>query len=286
MNKNNNIKTTDRVIAISAGKTIDLIYQTSIHAHPNNLKSYPYTNKKYDYYAFFNSNAAIEKIYIPYKTIVFNPFSTESLTNLNLTDNEIIRLEKYIDMRKNLPNKSKKFQIEKDSIDYKFYFFYEPLKLPNPIIKHNIQRFTYFTMYSLFNSKGETKNINDLEDEGIKLNNETLDTLETYIEGDSIKVAVNKYERNKLAKEKCLKYHGYSCAICGFNFENFYGNIGKNIIEVHHKIPLYMIRKSYEVNPIKDLIPVCPNCHRVIHSKKPAYQIEVLRFLLKHGILK
>ena len=52
----------------------------------------------------------------------------------------------------------------------------------------------------------------------------------------------------------------------GIFFEEKYGEKYKNIIEVHHIIPLSEIKQSYKVNPIKDLLPVCPNCHVVLHS--------------------
>ena len=41
------------------------------------------------------------------------------------------------------------------------------------------------------------------------------------------------------------------------------------------------IGKEYEVDPIKDLIPVCPNCHAMIHSKRPAFTIEEIKEIRK-----
>ena len=100
------------------------------------------------------------------------------------------------------------------------------------------------------------------------------------IEGSVEKIIVNKYERNKKARKECINYYGAKCYVCGFDFERKYGSIGKGIIEVHHKRALYQIKKEYKVNPIKDLIPVCPNCHRVIHSRKPSYDVEELKGIL------
>ena len=42
-----------------------------------------------------------------------------------------------------------------------------------------------------------------------------------------------------------------------------YGEIGEGFIHVHHIIPVsrLVIEKDYKINPIEDLIPVCPNCH-------------------------
>ncbi|MBI9010944.1 MAG: HNH endonuclease [Clostridiales bacterium] len=63
-------------------------------------------------------------------------------------------------------------------------------------------------------------------------------------------------------------YHGYRCSACNFLFEDKYGERGKQYIEIHHIKPLYMNEKEIPVNPKHDLVPVCSNCHRMIHRKK------------------
>ena len=101
-------------------------------------------------------------------------------------------------------------------------------------------------------------------------------------EGWKKQVTVNAFERNPKARQKCIDAHGVKCKICGFDFEKFYGDIGKNFIHVHHIKPLSEINDKYEVDPINDLIPVCPNCHAMIHRKIPAYNIdEVKKFIKK-----
>ena len=55
--------------------------------------------------------------------------------------------------------------------------------------------------------------------------------------------------------------------ICGFDFEKTYGEIGKGFIHVHHIVPVSEIGESYRVDYEKDLIPVCPNCHAMLHRK-------------------
>ncbi|SIS64120.1 HNH endonuclease [Salimicrobium flavidum] len=97
------------------------------------------------------------------------------------------------------------------------------------------------------------------------------------VEGVTKKVTVNRYERNPIARERCLQYHGRNCAVCDFNFEEVYGNLGKGFIHVHHVIDISTVGKEYEVDPIEDLRPVCPNCHAMLHKKTPAYSIEELR---------
>jgi len=106
---------------------------------------------------------------------------------------------------------------------------------------------------------------------------EEIDTPQQYIEGASKQVSVNTYERNAEARAKCIKHYDYKCAVCSFDFEKFYGSIGKNYIHVHHIVPLSEIKKEYRLDPIKDLIPVCPNCHAIIHRTQPALAVEQLR---------
>ncbi|MDM8566177.1 HNH endonuclease [Candidatus Halobeggiatoa sp. HSG11] len=97
-----------------------------------------------------------------------------------------------------------------------------------------------------------------------------------YYEGSTKKISVNVYERNSEARQKCIKSHGTNCCICGFNFEERYGEMGIGFIHVHHLKPLSEIGKKYKLNPIQDLCPVCPNCHTMLHKRKPPYSIEEL----------
>lgn len=106
---------------------------------------------------------------------------------------------------------------------------------------------------------------------------EEISQPEKYVEGASKTVAVNAYERNGEARAACIKHYGATCAVCGFNFEKVYGPIGRGLIHVHHVVPLAEIRREYELDPIRDLIPVCPNCHAIIHRTQPALKVEELR---------
>jgi 5-methylcytosine-specific restriction protein A len=109
---------------------------------------------------------------------------------------------------------------------------------------------------------------------------EEIDTSEQYLEGASKTVIVNKFERDPSARAKCIENYGYTCAVCSFDFEKFYGLIGREYIHVHHVRPLAEIRKEYELNPITDLIPVCPNCHAMIHRTRKALTVEELKNIL------
>lgn len=100
-------------------------------------------------------------------------------------------------------------------------------------------------------------------------------------EGAKKQITVNSYERNIKARKKCLKHYGYKCTICNFDFEKKYGIIGKEFIHVHHLKEIHEIGKTYEVDPINDLRPICPNCHSMIHQKKPCYTIEELKAIIE-----
>ncbi len=79
----------------------------------------------------------------------------------------------------------------------------------------------------------------------------------------------------------CIREHGLSCKVCNFNFSEKYGReLGQDYIHVHHKIPVSKMGGNYKVNPVKDLVPVCPNCHSMIHKKDPPYTIEEMKKIL------
>ncbi|MEG7379697.1 HNH endonuclease [Bacillus subtilis] len=109
---------------------------------------------------------------------------------------------------------------------------------------------------------------------------EEIDNPTRYIEGATKKVSVNVYERNPMARKKCLERYGFSCVICGCDFEKIFGELGKGFIHVHHIIELNQIGKEYEIDPINDLRPVCPNCHAMLHKKKPAFTVEELKDII------
>lgn len=77
-----------------------------------------------------------------------------------------------------------------------------------------------------------------------------------------------RFERNPKNRKLAIQHHGLDCFVCGFNFEEVYGERGKDFIEVHHVKPLSMLEKAVEVNPETDLVPLCANCHRIIHRRK------------------
>lgn len=104
-----------------------------------------------------------------------------------------------------------------------------------------------------------------------------------FTEGAIKQVTVSSYERCLKARKTCLDKHGYNCKVCRFSFLDVYGDIGKNFIHVHHIKPLAGISEKYEVKPTKDLVPVCPNCHAMLHTQSPPLSIDELKVILVKG---
>lgn len=101
-----------------------------------------------------------------------------------------------------------------------------------------------------------------------------------YYEGKVSKVYVNKYERNPLARRMCIEHYGAFCNVCFFDFYLKYGEHGKGFIHVHHLSPVATLKREYQLVPEKDLIPVCPNCHSMIHKKSPMLTPAQLREII------
>lgn len=102
-----------------------------------------------------------------------------------------------------------------------------------------------------------------------------------YSEGSVQRILVNRYERDPRAREECIQHFGTTCFLCGFDFVAVYGEVMVGFTHVHHLNPLSSVGAEYEVDPIQDLRPVCPNCHSVIHRRDPPYSLEEVRKLLE-----
>jgi predicted HNH restriction endonuclease len=164
----------------------------------------------------------------------------------------------------------KRGEIEKD------FFLQEVEKITNKFSEEKVQNTANLNAEKMQKSyrveeeefeDGEFRGADEIE-ENIKIS-----------EGARKKVDVNVYERSKKARRICIKKYGLDCYVCGFNFNDFYGEeVSKNYIHVHHLKPLSEIGEEYEVNPSKDLRPVCPNCHAMIHRKEDGfYSIEEVK---------
>lgn len=97
-------------------------------------------------------------------------------------------------------------------------------------------------------------------------------------EGAASEITQTAYERSPEAREACLAHYGYACTICGFDFAATYGPSAQRLIHVHHLVELAAgVRRT---DPIRDLRPVCPNCHLVIHARRPPLTLDEVKGLL------
>jgi predicted HNH restriction endonuclease len=86
-------------------------------------------------------------------------------------------------------------------------------------------------------------------------------------------------ERNvSLIKTKKLvvfkKTGSLACEVCCFDFKKYYGSIGKDFCEVHHKSQLH---KGERTTQLSDLAILCANCHRMIHKTEPMMSLDEFR---------
>ncbi len=72
------------------------------------------------------------------------------------------------------------------------------------------------------------------------------------------------------------------CETCGFNFAQFYGDLGADFCEVHHNMPLSELDIAF-IPKLEDLAILCSNCHRIIHKTNPLMTVEDFRQRLRQG---
>jgi hypothetical protein len=104
------------------------------------------------------------------------------------------------------------------------------------------------------------------------------------LEGTLREVSLSVCERNPEARKRCIQHYGCRCAVCDFDFERVYGELGSGFIHVHHLNPISEIREQYVIDPIADLRPICPNCHAMIHREAKILRIEDLRELIHKNV--
>lgn len=100
-------------------------------------------------------------------------------------------------------------------------------------------------------------------------------------EGAKMRIEVNRYERSAANRAACIAIHGARCKVCEFDFELVYGQLGAGFIEVHHQTMVSRMGAGYTVDPRIDLVPLCSNCHSMVHRIDPPLDVEGLRKALK-----
>lgn len=120
---------------------------------------------------------------------------------------------------------------------------------------------------------------------GVEQFPEEIPTDGTHVLNEGLKktIIVNTYERNSRARIECINYWKPICSVCNFDFKKKYGNFGAGFIHVHHLTPVSEIGEMYQIDPIKELRPVCPNCHSMLHKQNPPLKIEELKEIIKNA---
>lgn len=109
---------------------------------------------------------------------------------------------------------------------------------------------------------------------------EPIEEIEGKAEGTPYQTLVTKYERKRINRDVCIQMKGTRCAACGFDYAEFYGEKGLGYIEIHHITPLSEIGPDYRINVMNDLVPLCANCHAMVHRYHPTLSIAELTSLI------
>lgn len=106
--------------------------------------------------------------------------------------------------------------------------------------------------------------------------------LEFREEGAAKQVWARKYERSRFNRNLAIQIHGLTCLGCGFNFEKFYGIVGDGIVEIHHLEPVHLMEAVRVVDPRTELVPLCSNCHTLVHKIDPPYTLRELQHFVEN----
>lgn len=125
----------------------------------------------------------------------------------------------------------------------------------------------------------EAADVSAIDEDAIDVSPET--------EGARRNVIATRIERSPRNRAMAIAFHGYNCQVCGFDFEQTYGTLGKGYIEVHHVNPLALQEGEQVINPRTDLVCLCANCHRMIHrNRQQVLTVEELTQLLQKSMIK
>jgi predicted HNH restriction endonuclease len=101
---------------------------------------------------------------------------------------------------------------------------------------------------------------------------------------------VQVYERSRKLREAAISRYMVNdhleCFVCSFDFYVVYGDRGKGYIEIHHQKPLFQYEdediSKFIMRALLNVVPLCSNCHRMIHREKNApLPVEELRRLVQ-----
>ena len=119
----------------------------------------------------------------------------------------------------------------------------------------------------------EVENLSESDEDRPK---ESVEDLSGFPEGAKTKITVNRYERDRRNRKAAIAFHGIACLACNVRMAERYGEIADDFIEIHHTKSL-STSDEYTPDVKTDLIPLCPNCHAVVHLVNPPMALEDLK---------
>lgn len=103
------------------------------------------------------------------------------------------------------------------------------------------------------------------------------------LEGAYQSVTFDRFERDPALRAACLAHHGTTCLACGLDMAERYGEIGRGFVHVHHTTPLSSVGEAHKVDARSDLVPLCPNCHAMVHRREPPLSVAELKAQIRHN---
>ncbi len=98
-------------------------------------------------------------------------------------------------------------------------------------------------------------------------------------DGRRVRIEVDRYERDPRNRKACIEHYKPICVVCGFESSNVYRDVKDGYIHVHH---LKLVSQGKrKIDPKKDLRPVCPNCHAMLHTRTPPWTPAALKKRLR-----
>lgn len=115
---------------------------------------------------------------------------------------------------------------------------------------------------------------------GAQIDQDQLDDRFLQEEGGSMLTLSRRYERSRLNRKVAIEFHGRECNVCKFSFDGTYGSLSGGYVEIHHLVPVSQMQGPKPLDPRIDLVPLCANCHRMVHRVWPPVSPERLRQII------
>lgn len=218
----------------------------------------------------------IKKEEAPTEKLIKEDTSLDNFIDSLLSDIDVKPKKKEIPIAK--PKESFDF-VEVDAAD----------KLLNNLEDDNLEAFIEEMMTKQESSANKVatlevkKETQEIPQEVKKENQEIKQILQEETKKEELEKQEEESEEWEKLKQECIEYYGAICEICGFDYGYTYGEVFEKNIKIHHIGAKDKEEYLPNTDAIKDLIPICDNCHGIIHSQTPPYTVEEMRKMLKNA---